>query len=41
MAKETNWAWAGFAFAYMTTLAWAGAVITYQIASRILILPNG
>jgi ferrous iron transport protein B len=31
MAREAGWRWAGFAFAYMTVLAWAGAVGTYQI----------
>jgi ferrous iron transport protein B len=31
MAREAGWRWAGFAFAYMTALAWAGAVATYQI----------
>lgn len=33
MAKESSWRWAVFAFCYMTTLAWLGAVATYQIAS--------
>jgi ferrous iron transport protein B len=31
MARESSWKWAGFAFVYMTTLAWVGAVATYQI----------
>jgi ferrous iron transport protein B len=31
MAREAGWRWAGFAFAYMTGLAWLGAVATYQI----------
>lgn len=31
MAREAGWRWAGFAFAYMTALAWVGAVATYQI----------
>jgi ferrous iron transport protein B len=31
MAREAGWKWAGFAFAYMSVLAWAGAVATYQI----------
>jgi ferrous iron transport protein B len=31
MAKESNWGWAVFAFAYMTALAWVGAVLTYQL----------
>ena len=36
MAKESNWRWALFAFAYMTFLAWAGAVLTYQVGARFL-----
>lgn len=36
MAKEANWGWAVFAFAYMTLLAWAGAVLTYQLGTRLL-----
>ncbi len=36
MAKESNWGWALFAFAYMTLLAWAGAVLTYQVGTRFL-----
>jgi ferrous iron transport protein B len=35
MARESSWGWAGFAFAYMTLLAWSGAVLTYQIFSRL------
>lgn len=35
MAREASWKWAGFAFAYMTTLAWLGAVATYQIGRAI------
>jgi ferrous iron transport protein B len=31
MAREASWKWAGFAFFYMTTLAWVAAVATYQI----------
>jgi ferrous iron transport protein B len=31
MARESNWRWAGFAFAYMTGLAWLAAVATYQV----------
>jgi ferrous iron transport protein B len=31
IARESSWNWAGFAFAYMTALAWIGAVATYQI----------
>lgn len=34
MAKEARWSWAIFGFAYMTTLAWLGAVLTYQIGTR-------
>jgi len=36
MARETAWRWAVFAFCYMTLLAWLGAVLTYQIFSRLL-----
>ncbi len=35
LARESSWAWAAFAFIYMTLLAWAGAVLTYQIFFRI------
>jgi ferrous iron transport protein B len=35
MAREASWKWAGFAFFYMTTLAWVGAVATYQIGRAI------
>lgn len=31
MAREAGWRWAGFAFVYMTSLAWVGAVMTYQV----------
>lgn len=31
MAREASWGWAAFAFAYMTALAWVGAVLTYQL----------
>jgi len=35
--RETNsWHWPAFTFAYMTTLAYIGALVTYQLASRIL-----
>ncbi|MBC7351220.1 MAG: ferrous iron transporter B, partial [Thermogutta sp.] len=35
--RETNsWRWPAFTFAYMTTLAYIGALVTYQLASRIL-----
>ncbi len=34
--RETNsWKWAGFSFAYMTILAYVGALLTYQIGSLI------
>ncbi len=33
MAREAGWRWAGFAFAYMTGLAWVGAVVTYQLGN--------
>ncbi|MBJ7258855.1 MAG: ferrous iron transport protein B [Chthoniobacterales bacterium] len=36
MAKESGWGWAVFAFCYMTVLAWAGAVLTYQLGTRFL-----
>ncbi|HYE99249.1 MAG TPA: nucleoside recognition domain-containing protein, partial [Planctomycetota bacterium] len=35
MAREAGWRWAGFAFAYMTALAWLGAVVTYQIGRAV------
>lgn len=34
MAKESNWGWAAFAFCYMSTLAWLGAVLTYQLGAH-------
>lgn len=35
--RETNsWRWPMFTFAYMTTLAYVGALLTYQIGIRIL-----
>lgn len=35
--RETgSWAMAGFTFAYMTTLAYLAALLTYQVASRLL-----
>ena len=34
MAKEANLGWAVFGFVYMTTLAWLGAVLTYQLGTR-------
>lgn len=36
IAKESGWRWATFAFCYMTFLAWAGAVLTYQLGTRFL-----
>jgi ferrous iron transport protein B len=36
--RETNsWRWPAFTFAYMTTLAYVGALVTYQISSRIFL----
>ncbi len=36
--RETNsWRWPAFTFAYMTTLAYVGALITYQLTSRLLL----
>jgi ferrous iron transport protein B len=36
--RETNsWRWPAFTFAYMTTLAYVGALITYQVSSRLLL----
>jgi ferrous iron transport protein B len=35
--RETNsWRWPIFSFAYMTTLAYLGALVTYQVAVRLL-----
>ena len=35
--RETNsWGWAWFTFAYMTVLAYVGALLTFQIGSRFL-----
>lgn len=36
MTAETNWRWAWGAFACMTLFGWIGAVLTYQVLSRIL-----
>ncbi len=33
LAREAHWKWAVFAFVYMTTLAWLGAVVSYQLGS--------
>jgi ferrous iron transport protein B len=36
--RETNsWRWPAFTFAYMTTLAYVGAFLTYQLSIRILL----
>jgi ferrous iron transport protein B len=36
--RETNsWRWPAFTFAYMTTLAYVAALITYQVTSRLLL----
>ena len=34
IARESHWRWAVFTFAYMTVLAWGGAVLTFQVASH-------
>ena len=35
--RETNsWRWPIFTFAYMTTLAYVGALVTYQVGIRLL-----
>jgi ferrous iron transport protein B len=32
IGRETNsWRWPAFTFAYMTTLAYLGALVTYQV----------
>jgi ferrous iron transport protein B len=33
IARETSWRWAVVSFTYMTTLAWLGAVVVYQVGS--------
>jgi ferrous iron transport protein B len=34
--RETNsWGWPVFAFGYMTLLAYVGALVTYQVTSRV------
>jgi ferrous iron transport protein B len=36
--RETNsWRWPAFTFAYMTTLAYVAALVTYQVSSRLLL----
>jgi ferrous iron transport protein B len=35
IARESNWKWATFSFSYMTTLAWLGAVLVYQVGTAI------
>jgi ferrous iron transport protein B len=35
--RETNsWRWPVFTFAYMTVLAYVGALITYQVGIRLI-----
>lgn len=35
--RETNsWRWPAFTFAYMTALAYVGALVTYQVGIRLL-----
>ncbi len=35
--RETNsWSWPAFTFVYMTTLAYVGALITYQVGRLIV-----
>jgi ferrous iron transport protein B len=35
--RETgSWRWPAFCFTYMTALAYLGALLTYQIGSRLL-----
>ena len=35
--RETNsWGWPLFSFVYMTVLAYVGALVTYQVASRLI-----
>jgi ferrous iron transport protein B len=35
--RETNsWRWPAFTFAYMTALAYIGALITYQVTIRFI-----
>jgi ferrous iron transport protein B len=36
IARETHWKWAVFCFVYMTALGWAGAVLVYQVGSRLM-----
>jgi ferrous iron transport protein B len=37
MVRETGgWGWPAFAFGYMLTLAWVGALITYRVSSVLL-----
>lgn len=35
IARESGWRWAAFAFAYMTGLAWIGAVAAYQAGTAL------
>jgi ferrous iron transport protein B len=34
--ETSSWRWAGFAFGYMTVLAYLGSLATYQLAARLL-----
>jgi ferrous iron transport protein B len=35
--RETrSWRWPAFTFAYMTALAYVGALVVYQVASRLV-----
>jgi ferrous iron transport protein B len=37
MRRETgSWAWPAFTFVYMTTLAYVGALVTYQVGIRLM-----
>lgn len=35
IAREAGARWAGFAFVYLTVLAWVAAVVTFQVVSRL------
>ena len=35
VARESSWRWAAFSFAYMTVLAWLGAVAVYQVGTAV------
>ncbi|MCP5488809.1 MAG: ferrous iron transport protein B [Verrucomicrobia bacterium] len=36
LARESHWKWSALTFVYMTTLAWIGAVTTYQLTRLFL-----